>query len=271
MKLNSDTTMVTKRVSPELLAAFARIRVVLVSPLYGGNVGSTCRAMANMGVSDLAIAAPRTLDLKEAQMMACHAQSILEGRTEYASPADAVADCGMVIGTTARGGLYRQHARTAREWAPEILNQALGGSRVAIVFGPEDNGLANEDLALCTHIIQIPTTTDFSSLNLSQAVLICLYEVFVQSETHVPPSEKSEPASSEFRERMFSLWRESLLKIGFMNDDKADHMMLGLRRVMSRGALTNDDVKIMMGIARQTEWATDQASSKANPVEEATV
>ena len=123
----------------------ANIRIVLVAPIYGGNVGSVCRAMANMGLSDLALVAPPDLDLAEAQMMACHAQHILEGRHEYADLGAALADCGTVFGTSARRGLYRQHARQPRGWAKDVLAAADAG-KTALVFGREDNGLSNEEL-----------------------------------------------------------------------------------------------------------------------------
>lgn len=230
------------------------VRIVLVNPIYGGNVGSTCRAMANMGMSDLALVKPLNLNLDEARKMACHAVHILESRTEYSTLGEAVASCGAVMGTTARDGLYRQHAKTPREWACKALNVAKTG-KVAIVFGREDNGLSNDELALCTQIIQIPTTDDFKSLNIAQAVLICCYEIFLAFGEYEPIIEKSPEAPSDVRERMFSMWRDSLLAIGFMKEDKADHMMQGVRRILSRGTLTIDDVKILMGIAKQAAWA----------------
>lgn len=230
------------------------IRVVAVNPIYGGNVGSICRAMANAGMSDLAVVAPRNLDMLEAVKMACAGKPVLEARREFPTLAAAVADCSIVAGTTARLGLYRSHSRSPREMAPAILD-AAGTGKVALVFGPEDNGLSNEDLALCTHIIQIPTSPQCSSLNLAQAVLICCYEIYIAGGTFEPSKEKSLEAPSEVRERMFELWRQTLLDIGFMKEDKADHMMLGLRRVLSRGKLSIDDVKIMMGIAKQAAWA----------------
>jgi TrmH family RNA methyltransferase len=236
------------------------IRVVLVGPLYGGNVGSVCRAMTNMGLSDLAIACPRPLDMNEARMMACHAHSVLDGMRLFDSLAEAVADCGAVMGTSARTGLYRSHARTPREWADKALEVAAAG-KIALVFGREDSGLTNEELALCTQIIRIPTTEAFSSLNVSQAVMICCYEIFVAAGSYDPPVEKSAEAPSELRERMFDLWHATLMEIGFMKDDKAEHMMLGLRRVLSRGILTVDDVKILMGIARQSQWAARNRGS----------
>lgn len=232
------------------------IRVVLVGTIYGGNVGSVCRAMANMGVSDLALVSPRNLDMDEARKMACHATEILDNRTEVATFAEAVADCGAVFGTTSRRGLYRQHVRSPREWAPRAL-EAAGTGRVALVFGREDNGLNNDEIGLCTHLIRIPTA-EYVSLNVAQAVLICLYELLLAVGTYVPPEEKSPEAPSEIRERMYVMWRESLLGIGFMQEDKADHMMLGIRRIFSRGRLTADDVRILMGVARQMGWVSSR-------------
>jgi tRNA/rRNA methyltransferase len=242
--------------------ALDAVRIVLVSPLYGGNVGSVCRAMGNMGLSKLALVSPRFQDMEEARRMACHATHILEAREEFDRLADAVAGCGAVMGATARGGLYRQHALTPREWAPRAVEEASTGP-VALVFGREDNGLGNEELALCTQIIQIPTAPDYTSLNLAQAVMICCYEVFLATGQYVPAEEKSPEATSRTRERMFELWRSTLLEIGFMEEDKADHMMLGLRRVLSRGRLTDDDARIMMGVARQACWAAQRGRGEA--------
>jgi len=240
---------------------FDNIRIVLVGPLYGGNVGSVCRAMANMGMSDLAVVRERELDMEEARKMACHARGILDGRCEYDSLEAAVGRCGMVWGTSARTGLYRQHARTPRGWAKQILEDSSRG-RVALVFGREDKGLSNEELSLCSRIIQIPTSDEYSSLNLSQAVMVCCYEVFAASEVYEGPEEKSPLAESELKERMFAMWREHLLRIGFMESDKAGHMMQGFRRIMGRGAVTEDDVRIMMGMVRQSEWAVDNLVDK---------
>ncbi len=235
------------------------IRIVLVGPLYGGNVGAVCRAMSNMGLSDLAIADPRPLNMLEARMMATHAEPLLRARKTFDTLADAVADCGLVIGTSARRGLYRQHAKTPREWAPTILDSS-DRTRVALVFGREDKGLSNEELALCTHIVQIPTTDAATSINLAQSVMICCYELFQASGVYEAPEEKSDDAPSALRERMFAIWRDMMLDVGFMEPEKADHMMMGLRRVFGRGVQTVDDVKIMMGIARQAQWAATQTS-----------
>ena len=243
------------------------VRLVLVSPLYGGNVGAVCRAMANMGLSDLAVAAPRRLDMDEARMMACHATDILESRREFATLEEAVADRSLVMGATARRGLYRQHAQSPRDWAGKAVEAAHMG-KVALVFGREDNGLTNEEVALCTQIIRIPTSDRYRSLNIAQAAVICCYELFLAGGAYEPPEERAPEAPSELRERMFVLWRRMLLRVGFMEPDKADHMMHGVRRILSRGQLTTDDVRILMGIARQAEWAAEHSRSAAEAADE---
>jgi TrmH family RNA methyltransferase len=248
--------------------AFDNIRVVLVDPIYPGNVGAVCRAMANCGLSRLAIAeSTHEIDTVEGRKRSMHAEHIFNNRSEHATLADAVADCTVIAGTSAREGLYRSHSKTAREWAPVLFNAARD-QKVALVFGTEDKGLRNEHLGLCTHIIQIPSHPEYSSLNLSHAVMVCCYEIYVASEHFEPNQESSPEASSEMRERLFEVWRKMMLDIGFMKEDKADHMMYGLRRIFSRGIRTLADLKILMGIARQAEWcAADRKRVKAEKSE----
>ena len=234
----------------------SNIRVVLVEPIYGGNVGSVCRAMMNMGLSSLVLVNPRPgMNMDDAASMACHAGAILANRRVCSSLAEAVADCGLVAGTSNRGGLYRDHSKTPREWAPRLL-QAAADAPVAIVFGSEDNGLSLDDLALCTQIIRIPSTPEYKSLNLAMSVMVCAYELYVASGEFEPPAERSPECPSAMREAMFAKWRKALLRIGFMSDDTADHMMLGIRRIFSRGPLTEKDVQILLGVAAQTLWAS---------------
>ncbi len=232
-----------------------QVKIVLVGPLYGGNFGSVCRAMANMGLTSLRVVDPHTeLNWEDARKMACHARHVLDDHETYTDLATAIADCVMVVGTSGLAGLYRQHAQAPRAVASELLSMSEEGP-VAYVFGREDNGLCNDELALCHRIVQIPTHAETPSLNLAQAVLLCCYELFLVGGDYAPPEEKSAFAESAQRERMFSIWHDLLLDIGFMKEDKATHMMQGIRRVMARGALTCDDVQIMMGVARQMQWA----------------
>jgi tRNA/rRNA methyltransferase len=249
--------------------SLSNIEVILVRPLYGGNIGSVCRAMKNMGLSRLCLVDPQgSVDFGEAVKMAVSAVDLLDARRQTATLAEAVADCAQVAGTTARTGLYRAHAYTAREWAPVFLDSARANP-VALVFGPEDNGLSNDELALCTQVIRIPSSPQYSSLNLSQAVLICCYELFVATGSFQPTGEHHPEAPSAMRERMCMMWDEMLRDIGFYDDAKSGHMMMAMRRIFSRGKLSVADVNILMGIARQTEWRIKQAGSGgASPVPE---
>ena len=171
------------RYDAQPMSPLDNIRIVLVNSIYGGNVGSACRAMMNMGLSQLVLVNPRPgMDMNDAAAMACHAGDILQNRKEFPTVAEAVADCGLVAGTSNRGGLYREHSKTPHEWAPRLL-QAAQDTPVAILFGSEDNGLSLDDLALCTQFIRIPSSENYKSLNVAMSVMICAYELFVVSGT----------------------------------------------------------------------------------------
>lgn len=240
-----------------------KFRVILTAPLYAANIGSTCRAMANCGITRLSLVAPQCIDgWPEAERLACHATGILHAATRFDTLADALADAHVAVGTTARGGLYRQHVKTPREITPDLLQSAARGADIALVFGREDSGLLNEEIAACTHLIQVPTCADYTSLNLSQAVLLCCHELFLAAGDYIPVEEKSDPAPLRQREQLLKMWRDMLLLIGFMQPEKADHMMQGFQRIFSRGALTQDDVNILLGVARQADWAAKHPQEK---------
>ena len=238
------------------------IKVVLVGTLYTGNVGSACRAMANMGIHKLVLAAPNLQNSwDEGEKMAVHATDVLNSRIETETFEEAVSDCVAVVGTTARGGLYRQHVRAPRDSAPDILAAASQGP-VAIVFGREDKGLLNEEIAQCTHLVRIPVDEGYTSINLAQAVLITCYELFTAGGSYQPPHEKAPPAPQAQKMQLMKNWREMLLDIGFMGPDQADHMMQGIHRIFSRGVFTKDDAAIMLGVARQALWAHRNPSAE---------
>ena len=240
------------------------IRVVLVEPISGGNIGSVCRAMNNNGITDLAIVNPRPeTDWEDASKLSCKANAQLEARKEFQTLEEAITDCTVVAGTSARTGFYRDTAHSPREFASIALESAKD-HEIALVFGREDKGLSNEELALCTHIIQIPSSELYTSLNLSHAVTVCCYEIFAASGTFQPSEEKAEEASSELRERMFDVWREMMIKTEFTHEQKLEHMMMGLRRIFSRGKLTVPDVKILMGLAKQSIWVSNQWKKEKN-------
>lgn len=206
-----------------------------------------------------------TLPLAEARKMAFRAEPMLERMRCTPTLGEAVADCTAVAGTSARTGFYRDHAGVPRELAPVLLDSAAQG-RVALVFGREDKGLFNEELALCTHIINIPSSEGYRSLNLSHAVLVCCYELFVAagSPGYNVPEEASGEADSAMRERMFAAWEAMMVQSGFCGPEKVAHMMLGLRRVLSRGKLTQNDAKILMGLARQSCWLANELERRGS-------
>ena len=232
------------------------ITVVLVGTLYSGNVGSVCRAMANMGLSKLTLVAPRILDgWEEGRRLAVHATDILDARREVATLDEAVADCAAVVGTTARGGLYRATVQPPRVLAPEILRLAAQAP-VAVVFGREDQGLHNDEIARCTHLIRIPVDPRYQSLNLSQALLIVAYELYSATGTYVSPVEEAVSlATQATKHALMAKWRQAMLDIGFMDEQKANHMMQGFQRIFSRGVRTDPDASIMLGAAHQMSWA----------------
>ncbi len=233
------------------------IRVVLVGTLYTGNVGSSCRAMANMGIRHLRLAAPNLQNSwEEGERMAVHATDVMNSREEFATFEEAVADCIAVVGTTAREGLYRQHVKAPRDCAADILALAAQGP-VAVVFGREDKGLLNEEVAQCTHLVRIPVDEGYTSINLSQAVLITCYELFTASGRYEPPHEKAPPAPQAQKMQLMKNWSEMLCEIGFMKPVQAEHFMQGFHRVFSRGVFTRDDAALMLGVARQARWAAN--------------
>lgn len=232
------------------------IRIVLVGTLYTGNVGSSCRAMANMGIRHLRLAAPNLQNSwDEGERLAVHATDIMNSREEFASLEEAVADCIAVVGTTAREGLYRQHVKSPRDLAPDIVSLASQGP-VAVVFGREDKGLVNEEIAQCTHLLRIPVSEGYTSINLAQAVLISCYEIFAASGSYVPPHEKAPPAPQAQKAQLMKNWAEMLRGIGFMKSEQTDHFMQGFQRVFSRGVYTKDDAALLLGVARQALWAS---------------
>jgi tRNA/rRNA methyltransferase len=234
--------------------SLTNLRIVLVRPRHSGNIGAVARAMRNMGINDLALVSPSQLCRNAADTMAVHAREVLDMMQVHSSLRAAVAECGLVVGTTCRPGLYRDGALTPRALAPHIL-AAAEANRVALVFGPEDSGLTNEDLRFCHRLATIPTDSAYSSLNVAQAVLLCCYELFIVAQAEEEVSSPSRPlAMAERQELMYEKLKRALLKVGFLHGDNPDHIMFALRRILGRAGLEDRDVRILLGMARQIEW-----------------
>ena len=183
------------------------IRVVLLRPRGAANVGAVARAMKNMGLRDLVLVHPALMKSFWARAMAAHAEDVLHSVRRCDSIGDAVADCGLVVGTTCRGGLYREAAEPPRVAAPRMV-AAAATNRVALVFGPEDHGLSNEDLKACQQLIAIPADPAYPSLNLAQAVMVCCYELRLAVAGE--PQATRELARAEQVDRMFEKLRAAL-------------------------------------------------------------
>jgi tRNA/rRNA methyltransferase len=230
----------------------ANLRIVLVRPRGSGNIGSVARAMKNLGAGELAIVGKARTQSFWARAMAVHGRDTLAGAKSCASIREAIADCTMVVGTTCRSGLYRSHSQTPREVAPAVVSAALK-DKVALLFGPEDHGLSNKDLEHCQLLVTIPTHPDYPSLNVAQAVVVCLYEIYLASLT-ISKADGIQRAQAEPIERLFDIMRSSLLKIGFLDSENPEHMLLAFRRIFGRAGLEDKDVRILTGMFRQIEW-----------------
>lgn len=234
----------------------ANLRIVLVRPQYSGNIGAVARAMGNFAMKSLVLVNPAPVHRQQAEMMAVHAREVLDTMQVHTSLRAAIADCGLVIGTTCRPGLYREHAVSLRTLAPTLV-AATTTNRVALVFGPEDSGLSNEDLRCCHQLLTIPTAPTYASLNVAQAVVLCCSEIFLVAQSegeHVAPS----LAVAERQEVMYEKLKKALLQIGFLHKDNPEHIMLALRRLFGRAGLEERDVRILLGMARQIEWYADR-------------
>jgi tRNA/rRNA methyltransferase len=237
-----------------------RIAVVLVGTQSPGNIGMVCRAMKNMGLADLRLVNPCSLDHLDAIKFAVSARNLLEQAKLYTSLDDALADCEFSVATTRRHGKYRNEIITPDE-VVERFGNCAPTSRLALVFGREDSGLTTDEVALCRWQATIPTADEFGSLNLSQAVLIFCYE-FLKGATPAPPKAAREVAGSASLEPLFSHMEKVFLKIGYLNPQNPDHMMRTMRRIFSRAELDEREVSSMRGLLSQIDWAAAEFKGK---------
>ncbi|MFO1463958.1 MAG: RNA methyltransferase [bacterium] len=237
--------------------------VVLVRPLFSGNLGSVARAMKNMGLKDLRLVAPKAdkEDL-EARKMAAHAQDVLKKSKVFSDLKSAVAGCDLVVGTSRRKGRERGNWTDPRRFAAAAL-EFPPRYKIALVFGPEDSGLLNDDVAVCQRMIHIPSHAAFPSLNLAQAVMVIAYELFAakarpKSGPASTPAEKK-PAKLESLEAMYEDLGTLLGEIGFLNKQNPKHLMRLLRQLFNRARPTDKEVRIFRGICRQVRWWGNRA------------
>ncbi|OGQ98568.1 MAG: hypothetical protein A2505_01830 [Deltaproteobacteria bacterium RIFOXYD12_FULL_55_16] len=243
----------------------ARVAIVLVSPKFAENIGSAARIAANMGIGQLLLVCKempeRNRMLTLATAKAAHLIDNLEHHQELS---EALAPFTWVLGTSARQGRKRTTVDSPRQLMDEILPQ-LKNNRVALLFGPEDRGLANEELRYCNQITTIPTV-DFSSLNLAQAVAVLCYELHYSvleavNRTAFPASTPKQGDKREL-EAMFGHVEEVLQTIGFLKSGEDNYWMKSIRQFLGRLGLKSKEIKIIRGVCRQLLWREGQHSQE---------
>ncbi len=232
-----------------------RMRLVLVRTNFPENIGMAARASSNFGHAPLYLAAPRRWDYEKALPTATNqGRALLDAITVTGTLQEAVAPCTLVVGTTARTGGARRQLRTPRQAAAELVKRLLAEEEVALVFGPEDNGLSNEDLISCGRLVTIPTAPGASSLNLAQAVLLMMYECSLALPGAARKDNKpchSRRITAHEREIFFRELKASLTAIGTLPSDNPEHFFLPLARFFDRADVQRHEMDIFMGICRQ--------------------
>jgi len=228
------------------------ISIVLQQPRYSENIGAAARAMRNMGIRSLVIVDPQNFDLSKALKLATHfASDIIEKSKFYPDLKEALSPFNYVVGTTARLGGQRQVVLTPLTLARNLIPISVK-NRIAILFGPEDKGLSNEDIRFCHALVNIPTA-EFSSLNLAQSVMILCYEIFIAGGE----------ANEEFTPRMASRYeldgmydqlKDILVRISYINSENPDYWLNHFRSFFTRLQLRAKEVNIIKGLCRQVDW-----------------
>ena len=229
--------------------------IVLVEPQSPGNIGMVCRAMKNMGLRQLRLVKGCDRFHPEALKFAVSARDVLEEAQVFPDLAAAIADCTLTAGTTRRHGKYRQEILSPPELAAIFKERTSPECRAALVFGREDSGLTTDELAMCRWHATIPTSREYGSLNLAQAVLIFCYEL-EKSGASPGGGRDGQPATSAEMEAMFTQMDNCLQKIGFLNEQNPGHMMRSMRRIFFRSELDSREVTILRGMLTQIDWAS---------------
>lgn len=237
-------------------ANLANIAVVLVEPQGALNIGSVCRVMANFGLSDLRLVNPQADHLgDDARRMAVKASGLLESARLYPTLTEALADCAFSVGTTRRFGKYREDFLHPDAAARETL-AAAGQGQAALVFGREDRGLLTDELDLCSRFVTIPTEEALPSMNLAQAVAVCLYEVALAAGEAAGKGSKRRRKTAPTRsvEAMYGHMRQTLLDVGYLDPQNPDHILRTFRRIFARAGLNDRDVKVLQGLWSRLDW-----------------
>ena len=225
------------------------IKIVLVGTSHPGNIGAAARAMKNMGVKNLCLVSPKDFPSDVAVYRAKAAKDILESAEIQTDLKNAISDCELVIGTSARGRTVPWPVMNPKEAAKEV-RKCTSNNKVAIVFGREDRGLTNDELGLCNLHVHIPTDAEYSSLNLSQAVQILVYEMRVAFIEDMDEEETWDVdfANNEQTERLINHMDELMQQVEFYDVDNPRKLLLRVRRFFKRSKIDVMEANIFRGL-----------------------
>ncbi len=249
----------------------SRVRIVLVSPSGPANIGATCRVMANMGLSELVIAAPRCNVYDEAAAAyAAHGKAVLDAAAVVPDIPTALEGCVRSYASSSKLGLYRRQAAIPpAEAAPEALRTAAQGP-VAFAFGREDYGLKDRELLHFDRIVSIPAAESYPVMNLAAAVAVICYELrraWLALAGQSPLSMTIDPgvATDEKKQVLFARLFDALDAVGFLFGQNPDHLKYALRHMFGRVDLSVNEVDILIGLARQIRWYVDHHPQRIDP------
>lgn len=233
------------------------LRIVLVGTQHPGNIGSAARAMKTMGLARLVLVAPEKRPDRDSEALAAGADDLLAGATFHDTLAEAVADCRLVLGCTARSRRIALEELSPRSAATRALESAAQGGEVALVFGRERTGLDNEELQLCHAAVHIPANPEYSSLNLAAAVQVLAYELrlavlasggeAVPAPAPAPPGTGS-PASHAELEGFFGQLGDTLDAIDFHKGRTPESALRKFRRLFLKADLDTREVRLLRGV-----------------------
>lgn len=249
----------------------ARIRIVLVAPSGPANIGAACRALANMGLAELVLVAPRCDPHSEAAVSyATHGRAVLDSARIVADIPAALAGCVRTFATSSKLGLYRRQAAiTPAQAAAEAVAAAAAGP-VAIAFGREDFGLRTRELLHFDRIICIPTAEACPVMNLAAAVAVVSYELrkaalAAAGRPELPMAVDPGLAAAEKKEILFAQLFDALERVGFLFGQDPDHLKYALRHLLGRVDLSVNEADILIGLARQIRWYVDHHPQRIDP------
>lgn len=229
-----------------------QVTIVLNRPRYPENIGAAARAACNMGIDRLVVVAPENCDLTRVLTLSTHAaMHVVENMLCFEDLQSALAPYNYVVGTTARLGGQRQVVSSPAQMADQLAAISRE-NEVALLFGPEDRGLTNEELRLCHQLVTIPTAR-FASLNLAQAVMVLCYELF-KTNTCSPRTFTPRLATRAELDGMYAQIKNILVRINYIQPENPDYWMNKLRHFFTRLQLKAGEVSILRGICRQIDW-----------------